>query len=67
MPLIRICIPACCRNKYRPGPARNRLLEQFALPCAREERVSLEKMLFTTRQILQTHSKDVLAKREDSL
>ncbi|QDT32953.1 hypothetical protein Mal48_22030 [Thalassoglobus polymorphus] len=61
-------------------------LEQFALPCAREERISLElilkleialsnveesdhsssfrtgsiKMLFVTRQILQTNSKDSL-------
>ncbi len=35
-------------------------LEQFALPFAREERISL-KMLFATRQNLQTNLKDVLA------
>ncbi|QDT34880.1 hypothetical protein Mal48_41530 [Thalassoglobus polymorphus] len=35
-------------------------LEQFALPCAREERISLVKILFTTRQVLQTNSKDFL-------
>ncbi len=36
------------------------LLEQFALPLAREERISLAKMLFATRQILPTNSKDAL-------
>ncbi len=36
------------------------LLEQFALPFAREERISPGKMLFTTRQNLQTNSKDAL-------
>ncbi|QDT33557.1 hypothetical protein [Thalassoglobus polymorphus] len=36
------------------------LLEQFALPLAREERISLVKMLFATRQNLQTNSKDAL-------
>ncbi len=35
-------------------------LEQFALPFAREERISLAKMLFSTRQNLQTTSKDAL-------
>ncbi|QDT35397.1 tetratricopeptide repeat protein [Thalassoglobus polymorphus] len=35
-------------------------LEQFARPCAREERISLGKMLFATRKILQTNSKDAL-------
>ncbi|QDT34613.1 hypothetical protein Mal48_38760 [Thalassoglobus polymorphus] len=38
----------------------NGLLEQFALPCAREERISLVKVLFATRQILQTNSKNAL-------
>ncbi len=36
------------------------LLEQFALPCARDERISLVKILFATRQNLQTNSKDAL-------
>ncbi|QDT33614.1 hypothetical protein Mal48_28680 [Thalassoglobus polymorphus] len=36
-------------------------LEQFALPCAREERISLVKIQFATRQDLQTNSKDALA------
>ncbi len=36
-------------------------LEQFALLCAREERISLVKMLFATRQNLQTSSKDALS------
>ncbi|QDT33450.1 hypothetical protein Mal48_27030 [Thalassoglobus polymorphus] len=36
-------------------------LEQFALLCAREERISLVKMLFATSQMLQTNSKDALA------
>ncbi|QDT33106.1 hypothetical protein [Thalassoglobus polymorphus] len=35
-------------------------LEQFAPPCVREERISLVKILFATRQILQTDSKDAL-------
>ncbi|QDT32830.1 hypothetical protein Mal48_20770 [Thalassoglobus polymorphus] len=34
--------------------------EPFALPCAREERIALVKMLFATRQSLQTYSKDAL-------
>ncbi len=35
-------------------------LEQFALPFVREVRISLVKMLFATRQNLQTNSKDAL-------
>ncbi len=35
-------------------------LEQFALPCTREKRISLVKMLFATRQNLQTNPKDAL-------
>ncbi|WP_417847783.1 serine hydrolase domain-containing protein [Thalassoglobus sp.] len=35
-------------------------LEQFALPFACEERISLAKMLFATRQNLQTNSRDAL-------
>ncbi len=38
-------------------------LEQFALPCAREERISLVKTLFATRQFMQTNSKDALERR----
>ncbi len=34
--------------------------EQFVLPCAREEHISPVKMLFATRQNLQTNSKDAL-------
>ncbi|QDT33399.1 hypothetical protein Mal48_26520 [Thalassoglobus polymorphus] len=41
-------------------------LEQFALPRAREERISLLKMLFTTRQILQSNSKDALVSESNS-
>ncbi len=37
------------------------LLEQFALPCAREERISLVKLLFATRQNLCTNSKGALS------
>ncbi len=40
-----------------------RVLEQFALPCACEERVPLVKMLFATRQNLQTNSKDALVEK----
>ncbi len=35
-------------------------LEQFALPFVREQRISLVKMLFVTRQNLQTSSKVAL-------
>ncbi|WP_417848316.1 hypothetical protein [Thalassoglobus sp.] len=38
-------------------------LEQFALPFAREERIFLVKMLFATRQNLQTNSKDALGSK----
>ncbi|QDT34574.1 hypothetical protein Mal48_38360 [Thalassoglobus polymorphus] len=38
--------------------SHNLNLEQFAPPCAREERISLVNMLFATRQSLQSNSKD---------
>ncbi len=43
-----------------PIQETGKCLEQFALPFAREERISLVKMLFATRQNLQTNSKDAL-------
>ncbi len=50
---------------HHPGSPTSPRLEQFALPCAREERISLVKMLFATRQILQTNSKDALKQRKN--
>ncbi len=49
-----------------PQSSHSRLDRNFlmdALPFAREERISLVKMLFATRQILQTNSKDALVDR----
>ncbi len=55
----------CPASNVRAGsPLNDRegssTLEQFPLPCAREERISLVKILFATRQNLQTNSKDAL-------
>ncbi len=50
--------------KRSPGDEfKHAALEQFALPFAREERIFLVKMLFATRQNLQTNSKDALVKQ----
>ncbi len=50
--------------KELPRPVQthhfSKTVEQFALPCAREGRISLVKILFATRQNLQTNSKDAL-------
>ncbi len=52
-------------DRRLPEPRRlptrlGRRLEQFALSFAREVRIPLVKMLFATRQNLQTDSKDAL-------
>ncbi len=56
---------ACVETRNRRTGKRKRSnaqqIEQFALPCAREGRISLVKILFATRQNLQTNSKDALA------
>ncbi|QDT33596.1 hypothetical protein Mal48_28490 [Thalassoglobus polymorphus] len=46
-----------------PQSSHSRLDRNFlmdALPCTREERISLVKMQFATRPVLQTNSKDAL-------